>query len=37
LLRRPKLRGRAKIGWLMELSMIGYNMVRMTKMLPIPT
>jgi transposase len=36
LLRRPKLRGRAKIGWLMELSMVGYNMVRMANLLPAP-
>ena len=36
-LRRPKLRGRAKVGWLMELSMVGYNMVRMAKLLPAPT
>jgi transposase len=35
-LRRPKYRGRAKIGWLMELSMIGYNMVRMANLLPAP-
>ena len=37
LLRRPKLRGRAKVGWLTELSMIGYNMVRMANLLPTPT
>ena len=35
-LRRPKLRGRAKVGWLMELSMIGYNMVRMSNLLAAP-
>ena len=36
LLRRPKLRGRNKIGWLMELSMIGYNMVRMSNLMAAP-
>jgi hypothetical protein len=36
LLRRPKLRGREKIGWLMELSMIGYNMVRMSNLMAAP-
>jgi hypothetical protein len=36
LLRRPKLRGRDQIGWLMELSMIGYNMVRMSNLLAAP-
>jgi hypothetical protein len=37
MLRRSKLRGRTKISWLMELSMIGYNLVPMTKLLPILT
>jgi transposase len=36
LLRRPKLRGRARIGWLMELSMVGYNMVRMSNLMAAP-
>ena len=34
--RRPKLRGRPRIGWLMELSMVGYNMVRMSNLLTAP-
>jgi transposase len=36
LLRRPKLRSRARISWLMELSMVGYNMVRMSNLMAAP-
>jgi transposase len=36
LLRQVKLRGLARVDWFFRLVMVGYNLVRMSKLIPIP-
>jgi hypothetical protein len=35
MLRQVKLRGRARVDWIYRLAMVGYNLVRMRKLIPI--